>query len=50
VYAQKSAFDNVVAGVVEEAKRIRLGPGLESGTDMGPLTSDEQFEKVLGYP
>jgi phenylacetaldehyde dehydrogenase len=49
LYIQKAAFDDVVAGVAEQAKRITVGPGLEPDSQMGPLISDEQFEKVLGY-
>ena len=49
LYVEKKAYDDVVAGVVEEAKSIKVGPGLEPGTRMGPLISDEQFNKVLGY-
>ncbi len=49
LYVQKSAYDDVVAGVAEEAKSINLGSGLEPNTDMGPLISEEQFDKVLGY-
>ena len=49
LYIQRAAFDDVVAGVAERAKKITLGPGLEPDSEMGPLISDEQFEKVLGY-
>ncbi|MGH2851035.1 MAG: aldehyde dehydrogenase family protein [Solirubrobacteraceae bacterium] len=49
LYIQDAAFDDVVAGVAEQAKKITVGPGLEAGSQMGPLISDEQFEKVLGY-
>jgi phenylacetaldehyde dehydrogenase len=49
LYIQDSAFDDVVAGVAEHAKKITVGSGLDPGTQMGPLISDEQFEKVLGY-
>jgi phenylacetaldehyde dehydrogenase len=49
LYIQDSAFDEVVAGVAEHAKKITVGSGLEPATQMGPLISDEQFEKVLGY-
>ena len=49
LYIQESAFDDVVAGVAEQAKKITVGSGLDAGTQMGPLISDEQFEKVLGY-
>ena len=32
-----------------EAKKIKVGPGLDPGTDMGPLVSEEQFNRVTGY-
>jgi len=49
LYVQSSAFDEVVAGVAEQAKNITVGNGLDPKSQMGPLISDEQFEKVLGY-
>jgi len=49
LYIQDAAFDDVVAGVAEQAKKITVGSGLDADTQMGPLISDEQFEKVLGY-
>ena len=49
LYIQSDAYDEVVAGVAEAAKNIKVGPGMEPDTEMGPLISDEQFEKVLGY-
>ncbi len=49
LYVEKDIYDDVVAGVSEEAKKIRLGPGLSADTDMGPLVSREQFDRVCGY-
>ncbi len=49
LYVQKSAYDEVVAGVAEQAKSITVGDGLDPKSQMGPLISDEQFTKVLGY-
>ena len=34
--------------LVQRARQIRVGPGLES-PDMGPLVSQEQYERVLNY-
>jgi phenylacetaldehyde dehydrogenase len=45
----KKIFDKVVAGVADQAKHIKLGPGLDPLTQMGPLVSDEQFQRVTGY-
>jgi phenylacetaldehyde dehydrogenase len=49
LYVQKEAYDDIVSGVAEEAKSIKVGSGLDPDTQMGPLISDEQFGKVLGY-
>jgi len=49
LYVQKPIFDDIVSGVSEIAKSIKVAPGLEPDAEMGPLISDEQFEKVLGY-
>ncbi|HYK92508.1 MAG TPA: aldehyde dehydrogenase family protein [Thermoplasmata archaeon] len=31
------------------SEAIRLGPGMESGVEMGPLVSADQLERVMGY-
>jgi phenylacetaldehyde dehydrogenase len=49
LYVEKTIFDKVVSGVADQAKRIRVGPGMDAQTDMGPLVSDEQQQRVLGY-
>ena len=42
-------FDDVVSGVAEHAKKIKLGSGLDPDTEMGPLVSEEQLHRVTGY-
>jgi phenylacetaldehyde dehydrogenase len=49
LFVEKSIFDRVVAGVAEDAKKIKVGPGMDIATQMGPLVSDEQQRRVLGY-
>ena len=49
LYVEKPIFDEVVQGVAEHAKKIRLGPGMDPSTQMGPLVSDEQMARVTGY-
>jgi phenylacetaldehyde dehydrogenase len=49
LYVQKPIFDDIVAGVADQAKKIKVAPGTDPDAQMGPLISDEQFEKVLGY-
>jgi phenylacetaldehyde dehydrogenase len=49
LYVEAVRFDEVVAGVADIAKSIKLGDGFDPDTQMGPLVSDEQLEKVGGF-
>lgn len=49
LYVQRSVFDQVIDGVAEAAKAIRVGDAFDPATTMGPLVSAEQKEKVMGY-
>ncbi len=49
LFVEKSIFDKVVEGVAADAKKIKVGPGMDPATQMGPLVSDEQQRRVLGY-
>ncbi|WP_428097097.1 aldehyde dehydrogenase family protein [Candidatus Rariloculus sp.] len=49
LYAHSKIYDRVVAGVSAAADEIRLGPGLDPETQMGPLVSHEQRDRVMGY-
>lgn len=49
LFVHKSVFDRIVGGVVERAKKLRVGPGLQPDTQMGPLVSQKQLDRVAGY-
>jgi len=49
LYIEKKVFDKVVDGVAEQAKNIKVGSGFEPSSDMGPLVSKEQLDRVCGY-
>jgi phenylacetaldehyde dehydrogenase len=49
LYVEKEMFDQVVDGVAEQAKKIKVGPGFEPDTSMGPLVSAEQLNRVCSY-
>ena len=49
VLVQKPIYKNMRDAMVEKAKRIKLGPGTDSSTKMGPLVSKAQMERVLRY-
>jgi phenylacetaldehyde dehydrogenase len=49
LYVEQKSFDKVVEGVAKAAEKINVGPGFDPGTQMGPLVSEEQLERVCGY-
>jgi len=49
LYVHKSVFDQVVDGVVERAKTLKVGSGMQPDTQMGPLISQKQLDRVSAY-
>jgi phenylacetaldehyde dehydrogenase len=49
LYVQSGIYDDLVAGVTEAARNIKVGDGRLPDTQMGPLVSSEQVERVSGY-
>lgn len=49
VFIQKKHFDNVVADMASHAKNIQQGAGIHADTEIGPLVSVEQQNRVIGY-
>ena len=49
ILAEDDIYDKFISGFVEKAKRIKLGDGLNYETQMGPLISKAQREKVIEY-
>jgi phenylacetaldehyde dehydrogenase len=49
LFVQEKKYDQVVEGVTQFARNIRLGPGLDARTQMGPLVSQTQLERVSGF-
>lgn len=45
----EAVHDEMVARLVEGASKLRLGPGLDAATDVGPLINESQLKKVLDY-
>jgi acyl-CoA reductase-like NAD-dependent aldehyde dehydrogenase len=46
---QDKILDRFVDQAVTNLQSVKIGHGLESGTEMGPLVSVKQRERVLGY-
>lgn len=50
LYIERKVFDQVIAGMIEETRRIKVGPGMsQQQPNLGPVVSDEQLQKVMGY-
>jgi len=49
VFVQEGLRDEFSERLAERARSIRVGPGLDAATEMGPLVSAEQLERVRGY-
>ncbi len=45
----QDVYEEVMGRVAEEAQNIKVGPGMCADTNMGPLVSKEQQEKVMNY-
>jgi phenylacetaldehyde dehydrogenase len=49
LYVHKDVFDRVVDGVVDRASKLKVGVGLAPETQMGPLISQKQLDRVSSY-
>jgi phenylacetaldehyde dehydrogenase len=49
LFAHESVYDAVVEGLAQRFSAIRLGHGLDPNTQVGPLVSPRQADRVCGY-
>jgi phenylacetaldehyde dehydrogenase len=49
LYVEDQQFDKVVEGVSKIASSLRIGPGMDASTQIGPLISQQQLNRVCGY-
>ncbi|MCM3117273.1 aldehyde dehydrogenase family protein [Neobacillus sp. MER 74] len=49
VFVQRSIYDRVVEALSERAESLKVGPGMDPETEMGPLVSAKQQKTVLNY-
>ncbi len=49
LFVEKDMFDQVIEGVADQAKKIKVGSGFDPETTMGPLVSEEQLNRVCSY-
>lgn len=49
LYVQRKRFDSIVGDIASIATRMKLGNGLDPSVEMGPLISQKQQQRVMGY-
>ncbi|MFJ6419012.1 aldehyde dehydrogenase family protein [Paeniglutamicibacter sp. NPDC091659] len=49
LYVHEDVADEVIAGIAKFAESMNVGAGLDPSTQLGPLISEVQRERVLGY-
>ncbi len=49
LYVHEDIKDEVIAGVAAVGKSLKLGAGLDEETQIGPIVSEKQFDKVQDY-
>jgi acyl-CoA reductase-like NAD-dependent aldehyde dehydrogenase len=49
LFVPKERYEEVLSALAAQAGKARLGPGLDPQTQLGPLVSAEQHERVLSY-
>jgi succinate-semialdehyde dehydrogenase / glutarate-semialdehyde dehydrogenase len=46
VYVQENVYDEFVQLVADEARKLKVGNGMEEGTDIGPIINKDGYEKI----
>lgn len=49
LYAQRGIYDRLIQAVSDAASRVVVGNGLDEATQMGPVISQKQLDRVLSY-
>src|SRR5437773_509409 len=49
LFVQEKVYDQALEELLQTVKDTRIGPGIDPVTQMGPLVSKAQMERVLGY-
>ncbi|SBW23686.1 putative aldehyde dehydrogenase DhaS [Candidatus Protofrankia californiensis] len=49
LFVEDSIFEEFTQGVAEFASQVKVGPGLDPTSQLGPLVSQEQLDRVTGY-
>jgi acyl-CoA reductase-like NAD-dependent aldehyde dehydrogenase len=48
LYVHEKVYEPIVEGLVAQAKAVRVGPGHDPETQLGPINNKPQLERVMG--
>jgi len=49
LYVEAGAYDYVVEGLAKQAKELLVGPGMNVKTEMGPMVTQDQADRIMSY-
>jgi acyl-CoA reductase-like NAD-dependent aldehyde dehydrogenase len=49
LFVHASVYDQILHNLTEAASKMKLGAGLDAETELGPLVSQDQLNRVTGY-
>jgi len=49
LFAHEKVFDRIARGFEDLAAKVKIGAGIAPDTEMGPIISQKQLDRVLGY-
>lgn len=49
ILVEESIYDKFVESFIERARKIKVGPGMQEGVDVGAIVSKQQMESILEY-
>lgn len=49
LYVQEKIHDRFVEALAKKTKRVRVGNPLDEATEMGPIASEKQLNKIMSY-
>ncbi len=48
IYAHERIYAGLCAALAEEARKAKVGSGLEPGVELGPIQNKEQYDRLVG--
>lgn len=49
LFVEQPVYEKIMPRLIDYSNRIKQGPGMDAATEMGPLVSREQFDRVTGF-